>query len=83
MMHLLIDAKLGLLSTFFSLVKKRLCSPELKHCLRIDYCGLGPILKNGSIFGTVTSIRTYDTPNESLTFSLSAHRPISRDFNIL
>ena len=24
--------------------------------LRIDYCGLGPILNNGSIFGTVTWI---------------------------
>ena len=33
MMHLLTGAKPGLLSTFFSLVKKRLCSPELKHCL--------------------------------------------------
>ena len=31
MMHLLIGAKPGLLSTFFSLVKKRLCSPELKR----------------------------------------------------
>ena len=35
MMHLLIGAKPGLLSTFFSLVKKRLCSPELKHCLNV------------------------------------------------
>ena len=34
-MHLLIGAKPGLLSTFFSLVKKRLCSPELKHCLNV------------------------------------------------
>ena len=35
MMHLSIGAKPGLLSTFFSLVKKRLCSPELKHCLNV------------------------------------------------
>ena len=35
MMHLLIGAKPGLLSPFFSLVKKRLCSPELKHCLNV------------------------------------------------
>ena len=35
MMHLLIGAKPGLLSTFFSLVKKRFCSPELKHCLNV------------------------------------------------
>ena len=35
MMHLIIGAKPGLLSTFFSLVKKRLCSPELKHCLNV------------------------------------------------
>ena len=34
-MHLLIGAKPGLLSTFFSLVKKRFCSPELKHCLNV------------------------------------------------
>ena len=44
MMHLLIGAKPGLLSTFFSLVKKRLCSPELKHCLNVYsvlLCALG------------------------------------------
>ena len=35
MMHLLIGAEPGLLSTFFSLVKKRFCSPELKHCLNV------------------------------------------------
>ena len=35
MMHFLIGAKPGMLSTFFSLVKKRLCSPELKHCLNV------------------------------------------------
>ena len=45
-MHLLIGAKPGLLSTFFSLVKKRLCSPELKHCLNIYsvvLCTLGTL----------------------------------------
>ena len=44
MMHLLIGAKPGLLNTFFSLVKKRLCSPGLKHCLNVEavvLCTLG------------------------------------------
>ena len=27
--------------------------------LRIDYCGLRPVLYNGSIFGTVNGIQTY------------------------
>ena len=49
MMHLLIGDKPGLLSTFFSLVKKRLCSPELKHCLNVYsvvLCTLGNNLIN-------------------------------------
>ena len=55
MMHLLIGAKPGLLSTFFSLVKKRLCSPELKHCLNVYsvvLCMLGMVIwvkKNGNL----------------------------------
>ena len=43
-MHLLIGAKPGLLNTFFSLVKKRLCSPGPKHCLNVEavvLCTLG------------------------------------------
>ena len=58
MMHLLIGVKPGLLSTFFSLAKKRLCSPELKHCLNVYsvvLCTLGHT-KNGvfihSVMGT-------------------------------
>ena len=45
-MHLLIGAKPGLPNTFFSLVKKRLCSPELKHCLNVYsavLCTLGSL----------------------------------------
>ena len=43
-MHLLIGVKPGLLNTFFSLVKKRLCSPGPKHCLNVEavvLCTLG------------------------------------------
>ena len=45
-MHLLIGAKPGLLNTFFSLVKKRLCSPGPKHCLNVEavvLCTLGSV----------------------------------------
>ena len=39
--------------------------------LRIEYCRLRQILKNGSVFGTVAKIKTYYTANGSLQLSLA------------
>ena len=58
-MHLLIGAKPGLLNTFFSLVKKRLCSPGPKHCLNVEavvLCTLGMCVRTGMLYGVAVYI---------------------------